>query len=165
MVATIPSERRILLEGPDRTSRNGNIDVSTASDQMAQSEEYEHYLALSSALSQASFSTMMSRYAAFASDLAEDRDLRTQGALVQSRMARVNAAKVQRNESALSLLAKLYENRVLNFSELGTDCTWLEASALAQLAGALLCDVDQSSVRITDSGISLVQQLIDLANS
>lgn len=88
-----------------------------------------------------------------------------QADLIQSGIVRINAAKVRRNALAGGLLAKLYENRVLTFSELGTDCTWLEGAALAQLAGALLCDVDQTSVRITDYGVSLVQGLVGLANS
>ena len=86
-------------------------------------------------------------------------------AAVQSVKVRMNAAKVQRNALAVDLLAKLYENRVLAFSELGTDCTWLEGAALAQLAGALLCDVDQTSLRITDYGVSLVRELVGLART
>ncbi len=90
---------------------------------------------------------------------------RTQEALIQSEKVQTNAAKVSRNELAVALLARLYQNRVLTFTQLGADCTWVEGAALAQLAGALLCDVDQTSVRITDYGVALVQELVGLANS
>lgn len=85
--------------------------------------------------------------------------------LIQSDMLRINAAKVRRNAQAISFLARLYEDRVIALSELGNECSWPEGAALAQLAGALLCDVDQTSIRITDRGVTFVKDLVDLARS
>lgn len=165
-MTTMARELIIPTEEPGHTNSDGGLLIYPSVHQAIQSEVYTGFWAGTVEFSELLLPATEKRHALAAGSITVNVEVpKTQAALLQSEKVRMNAAKVQRNSIAVTLLAKLYDNRVLAFSEIGADCTWLEGAALAQLAGALLCDVDQTSIRITDYGVSFVKELAGLANS
>ena len=62
---------------------------------------------------------------------------------------------------AMELLARLYEAQVLTPSDLGRTVGAKTAFALAMLAAADLCDVDEYAARIAPRGKKLVEDLVE----
>lgn len=76
---------------------------------------------------------------------------------------RAYSMKVERDPSAVKILARLYKKRVLSRQAFKRGLTWRSAAAIAELAVARFCDVDADALRLRDEGAAFVEELVALA--
>lgn len=74
-------------------------------------------------------------------------------------------AKVERNRTAVEILAELYEQRVLSKDNFGDHIEWSQGVALALLAASHLADVDVDAVRLRDEGEAYIEKMIAFART